>query len=229
MGLTSLYHKTLVSEGSGASQPEITGGTRRPKLAEPAAEARERILRTAYDLFRREGVTAVGVDRIVAEAGVAKTTLYRHFRSKDDLAVAVLERHEKLWTSELIELEVERRATAPHERILVTFDVLYDWLRDETFEGCFFINSLLEIRKRSSPIRIEALTAIENVHTLLTRFAAEAGVRDPVAFAHQIQILMRGSIVAAVEGRFDAVDHGRSLARQLWQQESPYADGGGST
>jgi AcrR family transcriptional regulator len=72
-------------------------------------------MRTAYDLFSSEGITAVGVDRIVAEAGVAKTTLYRQFRSKDDLAVAVLERHMKLWTSELIELEVERRATSPHE------------------------------------------------------------------------------------------------------------------
>ena len=208
-----------MSESGGAA-------SRRPKLDEPAAEARERILRTSYHLFLREGVTAVGVDRIVAEAGVAKTTLYRHFPSKDDLAVAVLERHEKLWTSELLELEVERRATSPHERILVTFDVLNDWVRNESFEGCFFINSLLESRKRSSPIRNEAVAAIENVHVLLTRFATEAGIRDPVAFAHQIQILMRGSIVAAVEGKFEAVEHGRSLARQLWQQESPYANGG---
>jgi AcrR family transcriptional regulator len=200
-----------------------TGIPRRPKLDEPAAEARERIMRTAYDLFSREGINAVGVDRIVAEAGVAKTTLYRHFRSKDDLAVAVLERHGKLWTSELIELEVERRATSPHERILVVFDVLYDWLREESFEGCFFINSLLEIRMRSSPVRIEAVTGIENVHDLLTRFAAEAGVRDAVAFAHQIQILMRGSIVAAVEGQFDVVEHARALAHQLWEQESSYA------
>jgi AcrR family transcriptional regulator len=189
------------------------------------AEARERILRTAYELFHRDGVTAVGVDRIVAEAGVAKTTLYRHFRSKDDLVVAVLERHEELWTSGWLELEVERRATSPRERILVTFDVLEDWLRDESFEGCLFINSLLEIHKRSNSIRTEAVAAIENVHAVLRRFAAEAGVRDPVAFAHQIQILMRGSIVAAVEGRFDAVEQARSVARRLWEQESPYAKG----
>jgi AcrR family transcriptional regulator len=189
------------------------------------AEARERILRTAYELFHRDGVTAVGVDRIVAEAGVAKTTLYRHFRSKDDLVVAVLERHEELWTSGWLELEVERRATSPRERILVTFDVLEDWLRDESFEGCLFINSLLEIHKRSNSIRTEAVAAIENVHAVLRRFAAEAGVRDPVAFAHQIQILMRGSIVAAVEGRFDAVEQARSVARRLWDQESPYAKG----
>jgi AcrR family transcriptional regulator len=204
---------------------QIPGSPRRPPLDAPVAEARERILRTAYELFHRDGVTAVGVDRIVAEAGVAKTTLYRHFRSKDDLVVAVLERHEELWTSGWLELEVERRATSPRERILVTFDVLEDWLRDESFEGCLFINSLLEIHKRSNSIRTEAVAAIENVHAVLRRFAAEAGVRDPVAFAHQIQILMRGSIVAAVEGRFDAVEQARSVARRLWEQESPYAKG----
>jgi AcrR family transcriptional regulator len=66
--------------GSVPAQPE-TGIPRRQKLDEPAAGGRERIMRTACDLFSREGIAAVGVDRIVAEAGVAKTTLYRHFRS----------------------------------------------------------------------------------------------------------------------------------------------------
>lgn len=217
-----------MSESSARPQPAITRSPGRATPDEPSAEARERILHTAYELFHRDGVTAVGVDRIVAEAGVAKTTLYRHFRSKGDLVVAVLERHEELWTSGWIELEVERRATSPHERILVIFDVLDEWLRDESFEGCLFINSLLEIHKRSNAIRIGAVTAIENVHALLSRYAAEAGVRNPVSFAHQIQILMRGAIVAAVEGNFDAVEQAGALARGLWQQEikSPQARNG---
>lgn len=197
-----------------------------PTPEPPAAEARERIVRTAYELFRRDGVTAVGVDRIVAEAGVAKTTLYRHFRSKDDLVVAVLERHEELWTSGWIEREVERRATSPHERIPVVIDVFCEWLRDEDYEGCLFINSLLEIHGRSDLIRGRSIAAIENVHALLTRFATEAGARDPVGFAHQIHVLIRGAIVAAVEGRFDAVEHACSLARGLWEQETLHAGDG---
>lgn len=189
--------------------------------AAPAAEARERILRTAYELFSRDGVTAVGVDRIVGEAGVAKTTLYRHFRSKDDLVVAVLGRHEEIWTSGSIEREVERRATSPEQRLTVALDVFFEWLGDDSYEGCLFINSLLEVHKRSVLIRNESVAAIENVHVLLTRFATEAGVRDPVGFAHQIQILFRGAIVAAVEGQVEAVDHARSLARRLLEQEGP--------
>jgi AcrR family transcriptional regulator len=191
--------------------------------AAPSAEARERILRTAYELFTREGVTAVGVDRIVGEAGVAKTTLYRHFRSKDDLVVAVLGRHEEIWTSGSIQREVERRAPSPAQRMSVALDVFFEWLRDDSYEGCLFINSLLEVHKRSTSIRDESVAAIENVHVLLTRFATEAGVRDPVGFAHQIQILFRGAIVAAVERQFDAVDQARSLACRLLEQEGPAA------
>ena len=78
-----------------------------------SADARERILATAYELFTRHGLVAVGVDRIVAEAGVAKTTLYRHFGSKDGLAVAVLLRHEELWTRKWLEPEAARLARAP--------------------------------------------------------------------------------------------------------------------
>ena len=63
-----------------------------------AGTARDRLLGTAYELFRRHSLNAVGVDRIVAEAGVAKTTLYRHFPSKDELAASVLRHHEGVWT-----------------------------------------------------------------------------------------------------------------------------------
>ncbi len=203
------------------SRQESTGIPPRPTPNQPTAEARERIIRTAYELFHRDGIIAVGVDRIVADAGVAKTTLYRHFRSKDDLVVAVLERHEELWTSGWIEPEVERRATSPQERIPVIFDVLNEWLRGESYEGCLFINSLLETHGRSEVIRVKSVAALENVHALVTRFATEAGVRDPVGCAHQIQILMRGAIVAAVEGQFEAVDQARSLAHRLWEQETP--------
>jgi AcrR family transcriptional regulator len=206
-----------------SSPHESAGIPARPSPAQPAAEARERILRTAYELFHRDGVTAVGVDRIVAKAGVAKTTLYRHFRSKDDLVVAVLERHEELWTSGWLELEVERRATSPQERIPVTFDVLDEWLRTEGYEGCLFTNSLLETHGRSEPIRVGSIAALEGVHALMTRFAKDAGVRDPVGFAHQIHILMRGAIVAAVEGQFGAVDQARLLVRRLWEQERSLA------
>src|SRR5713101_3141881 len=75
------------------------------------SDARERILEAAYDLFSREGIRAVGIDSIIERSGVARMTLYRHFRSKDDLVLAFLERREARWTRDWLQREAERRAT----------------------------------------------------------------------------------------------------------------------
>jgi AcrR family transcriptional regulator len=203
-----------------ASNPPPT----RPRLPhrdppeEVDVETRERILRTAYELFTREGFTAVGVDRIVAEAGVAKTSLYRHFRSKDDLVVAVLERHEALWTHGLLEAESGRRAGTPADRLAALVDVFDEWLRDDGYGGCLFINSALEIHDRSPAIRAASLAALERVYELLCRLAEEARLSETHSLAHQLQVIFRGSIVAAVEGNFAAVGEGRTLALQLLEQ-----------
>src|SRR5258707_1167511 len=87
------------------------------------ASARERIDRTAYELFSRYGVRAVGVDTISARSGVAKMTLYRHYPSKKDLALAFLRRREELWTRSWLQQEVERLAHTPAARLLAVFDV----------------------------------------------------------------------------------------------------------
>jgi AcrR family transcriptional regulator len=187
----------------------------RPPLPAAGADARERILATAYELFNQHGLGAVGVDRIVAEAGVAKTTLYRHFRSKEALAVAVLQRHELLWTRGWLEPEAERLADSPGGNLLAIFDALDEWFAQADYEGCLFINTLLETRDHSSPVRQAAIAAIEHIYEVVQRLAEEAGVLDPEALAHQIQILMRGCIVAALEGGDDAVKQGRLAAQQL--------------
>src|ERR1700722_11824902 len=110
-----------------------------------APSARERILSAAYELFGRRGIRAVGTDEVIARAGVAKATLYRHFATKDELVLAVLERREQLWTHGLIEAQSERLGNTPEERLLAIFDVMHDWFQSrDGFEGCSFINVLLE-------------------------------------------------------------------------------------
>ena len=113
--------------------------------------ARDRIVDTAYDLFSRHGIRAVGVDRIVAESGVAKMSLYRHFGSKDDLVLAFLQERERRWTNEWLRAEVERRGATPAQRMLAIFDVFGEWFSIEDFEGCSFINVLLEFDDRTNP------------------------------------------------------------------------------
>jgi AcrR family transcriptional regulator len=176
------------------------------------------VIRTAYELFTRHGLNAVGVDRIVAEANVAKTTLYRHFRSKDDLIVEVLERHRQLWLRDWLEPEIRGRDDSPAERLLAVFDTLDEWSGDKNFQGCLFINSLAEVRDRTSGAGRASISALDDVYVFLVQLAVEAEARGPELLARQIHLLMRGAIVAATEGRRDAVQEAREAARQLIDQ-----------
>jgi AcrR family transcriptional regulator len=198
------------------SLPAATGTrTEQPR----ATPARTRILDAAYELFTMRGLRAVGVDTIIARAGVAKMTFYRHFRSKEGLALAVLERRETLWTHEWFEAEVESRAADPEGRLLAIFDIFDEWFQRPDFEGCFFVNTLLETSERGDPIREASNRQIANVRVILSSFAAEAGVLEPDDFAHKLQIVLKGSIIAAAEGDRLAASRARDLGRLLLESE----------
>lgn len=190
----------------------------RPAPEQTGTDPRERILRTAYELFTQHGLNTVGVDRIVAEAEVSKMTLYRHFRSKDELIAAVLELHCRLWLQDWLEPTTLERDDSPVERLLGVFVSLNEWFADENFEGCLLLNSVLETHERSSTVRRTSLQAIDAVYGFLARLASETGAADPERLAQRIHLLVRGSIVAATEGRSYALREGQEAARQLVQE-----------
>src|SRR5262245_25845541 len=149
------------------------------------AEGRERILDTAYELFSKHGTRGVGVDRIIAEAGTAKMTLYRNFASKDELIVAFLDKREERWTRGWLQAEVERREQAPAARLLAIFDVFGEWFERDDFEGCSFINVMLELDDRADPARAASVQHLANIRDFLGGLAAAGGADDPDAFARQ--------------------------------------------
>ena len=185
----------------------------------PASSARERILDTSYGLFSRHGIRAVGVDTVVAESGVAKMTLYRHFPSKSDLVLAFLERRDERWTVGWVEAETARRAAAPADRLLAIFDIFDDWFHRDDFEGCSFINVLLEFSDRADVVHQAAVRHLATICGFLRGLAEEAGVRDADVFARQWHILMKGSIVAAAEGDVGAARHAKEVGRLLLDHE----------
>ena len=95
-----------------------------------ATSRREHLVDTALELFYQDGFHATGIDKILAKAGVAKMTMYKHFKSKDELILAVLRRRDELFRNWFMR-EVERRAQTPSERLLALFDVYDDWLHDD--------------------------------------------------------------------------------------------------
>jgi AcrR family transcriptional regulator len=178
-----------------------------------AAGARERILATAHELFCRHGVRAVGIDRIVSDSGVAKTTLYRHFRSKDELAIAVLELREHEWSRNWLEAGVRERP--PAERLPAIFDLFAEWFRSDGYAGCLFVNTLLEARDPASPVYGAAVGALLRIRAFVVGLAQDVGARDPERFAVEFQQLMFGAIVSADLGDEDAARLAKGQAAAL--------------
>ncbi len=178
----------------------------------PANAASERILDSAYELFCRRGIQAVGIDAIVERSGVARQTLYRHFRSKQELVLAVLERRNQRWTRDWLQTEVERRASDPGERLLAIFDVFSEWFETADFEGCTFINVLLEHPTPDDPIHAAGVAYLAGIRGFIEPLARAAGAADPEDFARKWHILMKGSIVAAGEGDRDAGRRAKEVA-----------------
>jgi AcrR family transcriptional regulator len=193
-------------------------------VATPTPSARERILSAAYELFGRRGIRAVGTDEVIAQAGVAKATLYRHFATKNDLVLAVLERREQLWTHGLIEAQSGLLGNTPEEQLLAIFDVMHDWFQSrDGYEGCSFINVLLEFGA-DHPAGRACVAHIDNVRDIVRQRALAAGLTDVEDFASSWHILMKGAIILAAVGDLEAAHRAQKMARSLIEVHKPAAE-----
>jgi AcrR family transcriptional regulator len=181
---------------------------------QPRLGARERILEAAYELFTRRRVRDVGVNEVIARADVAKATFYSHFGSKDELVLAFLELREQRATIDWLEAETQARGETPEQQLLALFDLFEAWFADPEFESCPFIHVLLEMGP-DHPIGRASIGHLRKVRLLVRRLAEEAGLRNPEGFARAFHILMKGSIVSAVEGDLAAAQPAREMARML--------------
>jgi AcrR family transcriptional regulator len=167
--------------------------TKAPAPSRPAA--RERILEAASRLFVRDGFRAVGVDTVIAEAGVAKMTLYAHFPSKDDLIAAYLERaNERFWR--WLDAAVAG-VDDPRARLVSMFDAVGKLANDPQCLGCTFQGTAAEFPDPEHPGHRVALAHKQAVLARLGTLAREADLRDPEALADQLLLLMDGAWVAA--------------------------------
>ena len=185
---------------------------------------RDRVRRAAYELFSREGARAVGVDTVIARAGVAKMTLYRNFRSKDDLILDFLRCREELWTRQWLITEVASRAASPAQQLLAIFDVFSEWFARPDFEGCAFLTTMIEFTDRDHPAYRASVEHLANIRQFIRALAADAGVDDTDSFARQWHILMKGSIMAAHEGDTQAGHRARELGELLLRKHGITVD-----
>jgi AcrR family transcriptional regulator len=177
------------------------------KVIASKPSARERLLAAADDLFYSEGVQTVGIDRIVAQAGVAKASLYNLFGSKEELVQAYLDaRHAT--TREQVERALTRFRT-PRERLLGVFDAQGQLFTEPDFNGCAHMTASAEARP-GSPVECAADRYRQWVRALFTDLAREAGVADAEGLARQLHLLYDG---AGVSARMDRDPSAATTAR----------------
>ena len=179
------------------------------KMTNPqrASAARQRILETATRLFYSEGVRAIGIDRIIAEAAVAKATFYSHFPSKDDLVRAYIEEQDRIGQVTLGALA----KGSPRESLFAVFDTIGEAAVQAGYRGCPFLNAAAEYPDPATPVR-QAIDKHRRWHRdLLRRLLAETRHLDPDVTADILVALWDGLLVA---GHVDDPSRIRLLARQ---------------
>lgn len=175
---------------------------------------RQRILETAQRLFYRDGFRAVGIDTIIAEAGVAKMSLYRHFPSKDDLIVAYLEESNRQYWEWLDGAVAD--IDDPVDRLVGMFEAIEKLATSPECFGCTFQGTAAEFPDREHPGHKVALAHKRKVRNRFAQLAAAATLRNPEELADQLLLLMDGAWVAARMFGPDNPAHGLSTtARTL--------------
>lgn len=176
--------------------------------------ARERILTTAFALFYAHGIRGVGIDRIIAESGVAKATFYKHFPAKDDLVLAYLDRVDEAWSGQL-HAAAAAAGPDPAAQLVGAFDALGHACRREGYRGCAFINAAAE-NPAGSRIHDRTLAHKEAVRSWLTELADEAGAPDPSGLARTLTLLLDGGLASgALDAQPDAPVAARAAAAAL--------------
>jgi AcrR family transcriptional regulator len=177
----------------------------------PRPSARHRILEAALRLFYGEGIRATGVDRIIAESGVAKMSFYRHFPAKADLVCAFLEEQHKRWMA-WFRSRVVLHADERGSMFVAVADALNEWFTSREFRGCAFINTAAEFTGRECRERAAATAYKRDLERLLESFAAAEGLWHPAEAARLALIIVDGAIVRAqMNGDTGAAEDARRL------------------
>jgi AcrR family transcriptional regulator len=195
-------------------------------LPDPPKTGRERLLAAAVELFYRRGFGAVGIDQVIAAAGVTKTTFYKHFECKDDLMVAAVQRRDE-WESGAWSRAVRKLAgDDPARQLLAMLDVMDVWFNDPDFHGCMFSNAAAEFPNPHDPVH-QAAAANKRRSREQRRDLALAAGADAVAaetFADCFTALVEGALVLRqTQGRNDAARVVRPAVEQLIQAYLPGA------
>jgi len=157
---------------------------------------RDELVQKALKAFYRNGFNATGMDMLAAETGISKTSMYKHFRTKEDLILAVLRLRDENFRNWLYR-RMEELADNPKEQLLAMFDALEEWFSEPGFQGCMFIKASSEYQDVSHPIHRQSADHKRMLEAHVTDLANKAELTNPGALARQLLLLKEGAIVTA--------------------------------
>ena len=179
------------------------------------ANKRDELLQKALSVFYQNGFNATGMDLLVKETGISKTSMYKHFKTKDDLILATLRLRDELFRNTIIR-RMEELSDTPKGQVLALFDAMGEWFVSEDFRGCMFIKASSEFQDPSHAIRRQSaehkLLFAEHIQRLLI----DAGYSVTDVLTRQLMVLKEGAIIAAhVSQSTTAAEDAKEIAEKL--------------
>lgn len=181
---------------------------------------RQKLTEVAFELFGRNGFHAIGLDAIIAAAGVSKQTFYNHFESKDDLVLAVLALRHEVEGALLARLFEQVAGPRPRDRLYQLFDVLQAWFDQPEWRGCIFVTAAAEFPLPTDPAHHAAAAHFRSVRNGLLEMASNADAADPAVLADQLMVLVEGLVSARhVTGSDHYMPVARAIAKDLLDRQ----------
>ncbi|GHG05269.1 TetR/AcrR family transcriptional regulator [Thalassotalea marina] len=157
---------------------------------------KEEILQKSLDIFYRNGFHATGVDLIVKETGISKTTIYANFKNKEALIAAVLERRDENFSCWL-EQRVNHLAQSEQDKIYCVFDALEEWFNEPAFSSCMFIKASSEFQERDNTFYMQSVQHKLKLKDYFLNLVKLAQLPNPELVANTVVMLKEGAIISA--------------------------------
>ncbi len=185
-----------------------------------SASKKDELVEKALEVFYREGFHATGMDKLVAETKISKTSMYKHFRTKEDLILATLKLRDLRFRENFMN-RAAALSNSPKQELLATFDALKEWFEDKKFKSCMFIKASSEYQDPDHPIHMVSAEHKKLLHIYMQKLAEKAELKAPKELATQLQLLQEGAIVLAhLHGCEDAAKNAKKAAQSLIEAAS---------
>jgi AcrR family transcriptional regulator len=178
---------------------------------------KERVIKAASHLFYYQGYNQTGINQIIEESNVAKASMYQHFRSKEDIAVAYLAARHTMWVSKLLNFIANKKTNKT--KLIASFDYLIEWLEEDDFRGCGFQNIFVDLPEESHKIKAQVVYHKNELGTLvyeLLNNETQYSPKEVKQIRDEILVLMEGAIILSqIQKSIWPIKAGKSACKKL--------------